>query len=151
MPPGHPCLFPFFFVFPFLFAFPVFPFLLVCFLYRLLRFFCSLPCSPRWWILSFCLGDTPLRCLRACRSAYSPCVLCAVFFSCVVDFYLFIFLFLYFSISIWTSFVSSCLLVGIIYAVSSVSVSVVCVFFTLNRSFYPSTPSTPGFRADSSS
>ena len=46
--------------------------------------------SPWWRILFFCLGATsPLRCLRACKSAYSHCALS--FFSCVVDFYLFYF------------------------------------------------------------
>ena len=48
------------------------------------------------------------------------------------------------------SFVPPCfVLVGIIYAVSSVSVQL-CVFLTLNRSFYPSTTSTRSVRADSS-
>ena len=53
--------------------------------------FFSLPCSPWWWILFFCLGATPpLRCLRACKSAYSPCALSS-FFSCVLDFSWFLF------------------------------------------------------------
>ena len=40
----------------------------------------------------------------------------------------------------------------VLYAFLSVtSIShVMCVFFTVNRYFYPSTPSTPGVRADSS-
>ena len=40
----------------------------------------SLPCSPWWRILFFCLGATPSpRCFRACKYAYPPCVLS---FSC---------------------------------------------------------------------
>ena len=81
MPPGHPCLFyfSFFFVFPFPFGVPgVLLFVLyffVCSLNHLIRLF-SLLCSSWWRIASFCLGSTPpLRCLRACKSAYSLCVL----------------------------------------------------------------------------
>ena len=135
VPPRHPCLFPFFFFSSFILSlllFSVFPFFFRFFVFRLFlvspsSLFLSLPCSPWWRILFFSFGATsPLRCLRACKSAYSPCVVffsCVVhlfliiflpflpYYSCVVDLYLFIFLpFLpYFSISIWTSFASSCL------------------------------------------
>ena len=97
VPLGHPCIFPFFY-FPSLFLallpFPVFPFLFfLSFRFAVLRLFLvspsiffSLPCSLWWRTLFICLGDTPpLRCLRACKPAYSPRVLSS-FVSCVLDF-----------------------------------------------------------------
>ena len=65
------------------------------FLVRSPSIFFPLPCSPWWRILFFCLDATPpSRCLRACKSAYSPynmcclisCVLALFFFSPFLDF-----------------------------------------------------------------
>ena len=77
MPTGHPCLFSF--VSSFHFAAPRFPlFVFGVFLVFLVSpsLFVSLPCSSWWWILFFlsrCYTAPAL--LRACKPAYSPCVL----------------------------------------------------------------------------
>ena len=104
----------FFFVFPFPFVVSRFhcPFRLV-FLFVVFRLFLvspsslffSLPCSPWSRILLFCLGATSsLRCLRSCKSAYSPCVWSSSSF-CDVAFNLFYFfslpsLFFYFNLDV---------------------------------------------------
>ena len=101
MRPGHPCLF---FLFPFSPSFsfpfcrssisPTLPLCLfvlsffVCFLYRLLRFFCFaslLSLVADYVLLSRCYIPPAML---VSQSAYSPYVLPA-FFSCVVAFYLF--------------------------------------------------------------
>ena len=138
--------------------------------------FCRSPLSP---FFSFCLfpfvscvaflfvsmlylGADPVllsRCYTPPRATCEPASLRIPLVCCLLSFcrvlgFCFVFSSLpsLFSISIWTSYIPSCLfLVGIIYAVSSVSVSVAFVLFTLNRSFYPSTSSIPSVRADSSS
>ena len=168
MPPGHPCRFPFpfplffFFVYPLLFVVlrtcSFSPFVLsfsVCFLYRLLRFSSRFPAlrGGDYFILSRCYTPPP-RCLRACKSVYSSCVVSS-FFSCVLDFYLFHFssllsLFFDFDLDVVCFILIPSFLVCIFHDVFSVSVSLVCVFFTLNRPFYPSASTTPRVRADSS-
>ena len=127
MPPKHPCRFPF--PFPFFFSsffLSLLSFSVVPFLFRLvvlpfvsyIAFFAFLFASPLCLvtdsvILLFRLGDTPPpRSLRAC-SIRLPLACCLL--SCVlaVDLFYFSSLPSLFSISIWTSFVSSCLfLVG---------------------------------------
>ena len=149
IPPGHPCLFPFSFFSSFflcLLPFPVFRFLFVlsfsvCFLYRLIRFYFRFPALLGGWLCYFVsvLRTPPLRCLRAYMPAYSPCVLLAflAFVICIVILF-FLSCFPFFSVSIWTSFVSSCLvLVGIIYSVSSVSISSVFVIHIKKPVFLP--------------
>ena len=80
--------------------------------------FFSLPCSPWWWILFFCLGATPPP-----RAVCEPANLCIPLCACLLTswlFMLFIFLSSFpFSSSIWPSF---CLM-SFSYAVSSVSVA----------------------------
>ena len=51
--------------------------------------FFSLPCSPWWWILSFCLGAAPPRATCEPASLRIPLVCCLL--SCVLAFYLFYF------------------------------------------------------------
>ena len=47
----------------------------------------SLPCSPWWRILFLRLGAAPPpRCLRACKSAYSPCMPSSLLLSCFLLF-----------------------------------------------------------------
>ena len=118
MPPGHPCLFLFLFVrfsFPFcrspfssyffsLFSFCRFPFV-SCIAFAFL--FASMLFLADSVILARCY--TPPRCLSACKSAHSPCVLSSFLRSCFL-FILFSSLPSLFSISIWTSFVSGRLL-----------------------------------------
>ena len=74
---------------------------------------------------------------------------CAVFLRSRCPFNFVILLFLpIFSISIWTSFVWSChVLVGILLMLSFWFRFLLC---SLNPSFHPSTSTSPGFRADSS-
>ena len=85
----------------------------------------SLSCSPRRRILLFCFFVSVLHpppgLLASLEYAYSPCVLPPFLGSCCF-FFFFSSLPFPFSISIWTSFVSCCILVG---GVSSFSVLLV--------------------------
>ena len=124
----------------------------VCCSYRLLLFCFRFPALLGGGFCSFVSVLHPPCAAREPASLRIPFVCCLISFLVFLIFIYFIFLlFFFFSILIWTSFVSSCLvLVGNIYAVSSVSVSVVCVLHK-NLSFYPSASSTPSVRAHSSS
>ena len=155
VPPVHPRLFPFFlrFSFPFCrspfspsFSFCRFPFV------SCITFAFRFPALLGGGFCSFVSVLHPPCAAREPASLRIPFVCCLISFLVFLIFIYFIFLlFFFFSILIWTSFVSSCLfLVGNIYAVSSVSVSVVCVLHK-NLSFYPSASSTPSVRAHSSS
>ena len=133
MPPGHPCvfLFPFFLRFSFPFCrsrFPL-PFRLVVFRLFLVSpscFFFRFPAllDDGFWYFVSVLHPPRAACELA--SLRIPLAVC-----CLLSF-LALLIFIYFSlpslfsISIWTSFVSSCLVVEVIYAVSSVSVPVMC-------------------------
>ena len=102
VPPGHRCFIPFSFLlllffFPFCHSpFPL-PFRFVVFRLSLVSpssITFSLPCSSRWRILLFCLGDTPpTRCVRVCMCADFPCALTSFLRSCCL-----------FSLSFFSSF-----------------------------------------------
>ena len=163
-----------FFVFPFPFAVPRFPLpfrfvVFVCFLYRLLRFFFRFPALL---VGGFCYFVSVLH--PPC-AACEPASLCIPRMCCLLSFLAFLILILIFFFSSFPIFrirfgrrlfhpVLFLWVRSIIYAVSSVWVSIVCVFFTLSgggqrergvdeeksRAFYPSTSSIPSVRADSS-
>ena len=139
-----------FFVFPFPFAVPRFPLpfrfvVFVCFLYRLLRFFFRFPALL---VGGFCYFVSVLH--PPC-AACEPASLCIPRMCCLLSFLAFLILILIFFFSSFPIFrirfgrrlFHPVLFLWVsIYAVSSVSVSVVCVLH-IKPSFYPSTSSTP--------
>ena len=120
-----------FFVRFFPFAAPRFPlFVFGVFLVFLVSpsLFVSLPCSSWWWILFFwsrCYTAPAL--LRACKPAYSPCVLSSSLSYVLVLIYFIFFFSVFFRLVIGRLFHVVCLVLTGIIAISSVSVYVVCV------------------------
>ena len=154
MPPGHPFHFPLFFILRFSYARFSLHFRFVVFLLFLVPpslLFVSLPFSPLLRIMLFSFGATStLRCLRAGMSAYSLWVLSPGVLYLVSNFVFLLFRPLFFFDL--TSFVSSCLVIlGILLLLSFRFPCLLCVFFTSNPSFHPSTSSSPSVRADCSS
>ena len=138
--------------------FPVFHLISVwscffCFFFRLLCFLFHVSALLRCGLCHFLFVLYPpcTACEPACLRI--PIVCCLRSFLILFLIYIYIFFFSLPShsfISIWTSFTLSCLVhVGILLMLSLRFKLLLCVFFTLNPSFHPSTSSSPIVRADS--